>query len=476
MITESLDQRVAESPHPIRVSPASRAILSAAVAAATAVGLIAAVVGPSTVVIIVVVGLFLLVAWRPVLATYLYLATLPFIAGFERGTLLPLVRPNEALLVLLMVGALAGGYIRTVRGTPLRVRFRPLDVSLALFVLLGTAWPLVVMLLRGELPAQSDVMATLPLCKLAALLLLVRITVRTPAQVLWCVRLIVGGAVGVAVIAVLQTLSFGPVLALLRVIDPEAGYMNQRGWATLASPIATGDYILIGVTLLVTAAVRGLIGRWTKIGAGFILVAGLLAAGQFSTWLGALLIGALILWREPRTKRAALRLMPMIGVAILVGSPALRGRLGDFAGGASPRSWQMRWDNLTYLYFPDLFGNGGFLVGVSPISAVVPPDTWRDVVWLESGYLQLLWVGGIPLLVAFGVLTVALARLTNRLRSRVDGIGACASALFITWGMIAVLLVLDPHLFLRGSGDLFFTLIGIVTGRALGERNDHENV
>ena len=468
MIAESLDRTVRDSRLP--------AVLSAAAAAATAAGLLAAAVGPLVVVIVGALGLCALVAWRPVLATYLYLATLPFIAGIERGTLLPLVRPNEALLVVLTAGVLAGGYLRIVRGAVPQVRFRPLDIPLALFVLLGTAWPIIMMLVRGVLPAGPDIMATLPLCKLAALLLLVRLTVCTQTQVLWCIRLIVGGAVGIAVIAVLQTLSFGPVLALLRVIDPEAGYMNQRGWATLASPIATGDYILIGVTLLVTAAVRGLVGRYTKIVAGFVLVTGLLAAGQFSTWLGALLIGGLICWREPRAKQAALRLVPMIAVATLVGSPALRGRLGDFSGGASPRSWQMRWDNLTYLYFPDLFGHGGFLLGVSPSSAVVPPDTWRDIVWLESGYLQLLWVGGIPLLVAFGVLTVALVKFTNRLRPRCDGIGACASALFIAWWMIAVLLALDPHLFLRGSGDLFFTLIGIVTGRALDGGNDNENI
>ena len=71
---------------------------------------------------------------------------------------------------------------------------------------------------------------------------------------------------------------------------------------------------------------------------------------------------------------------------------------------------------------------------------------------------------------------VALAKFTNRLSPRSDGIGACASALSIAWWMIAVLLVLDPHLFLRGSGDLFFTLIGIVTGRALNGKRHNESV
>ena len=137
--------------------------------------------------------------------------------------LVPLVRPNEALLVLLMAGAMAGGYVRAVRGAPLQLRLRPWDVPLAAFVLLATVWPISSMLLRGMPPLPSDVIAVLPACKLAGLLLLVRTTVRTPTQVLWCIRLIIGGAVGIAAVAILQILSIGPVLALLDTwwpIDP----------------------------------------------------------------------------------------------------------------------------------------------------------------------------------------------------------------------------------------------------------------
>ncbi|MFG1931589.1 hypothetical protein ACGFK1_13170 [Mycobacterium sp. NPDC048908] len=435
-------------------------------------GLLAAAVGPVAVVIALGVGLLSLVAWRPVFATYLYLATLPFIAGIERGTLIPLLRPNEALLILLMAAAMAGGYVRALRGAPLQLRLRPLDIPLATFVLLATLWPICSMLLRGVPPGSSDVMAVLPVCKLAGLLLLVRTTVRTPTHVVWCIRLIIGGAVGLAAIAILQTLGVGPVLTVLQNIDPGADFLDQRGSATLTSPIATGDYILIGLTLLIASAVRGLIHRWTRFGAGLVLAAGLLAAGQFSTWLGALVIGALIFWRVPKARVSAVRLAPMFVVAMLLGSPALRGRLEEFSNGGSPQSWRVRWDNLSHFYIPELVENCRFLVGVSPNSVVIPPDTWRDVVYLESGFLQLLWIGGVPLLAAFIVLSWAVLRWTGRLSWRTDGIGACASALAIAWWMIVILLLLDPHLFMRGPGDLLFTLIGLVTGRALEERSN----
>jgi hypothetical protein len=419
------------------------------------------------------IGLFGIVAWRPVLATYVYLATLPFIAGVPRGTVVPFMRPNEALLVLLLGGAVAGGYVQAVRGAPRQLRLRRLDIPLAAFFLLAAVWPVASMLLRGLAPLSSDLTGALQPCKLAALVLLVRATVRTPRQVLLCMQVIIGGAAGVAVIAVLQALSIGPVNEVLSTWYPAWPEQLDRGTTTLANPIATGDYFLIGLALLVTAAVRGLIGKWTFVAAGLILTAGILAASQFSTLFGALVVCVLLVWRYPQLRASALRFAPILVVAVAVSAPILLGRRlnGLLSGeGFPPRSWNVRWDNLSYLYFPDLFGRNGFLIGVSPNSVKVPPDVWREEVWLESGYLQLLWTGGVPLLVAFVVLSCVLLKCAGRLGSRTDSVGACASGLYIAWWMVAVLSVFDAHLFMRGPGDVLFILLGVIANWAPEER------
>ena len=71
-------------------------------------------------------------------------------------------------------------------------------------------------------------------------------------------------------------------------------------------------------------------------------------------------------------------------------------RLAGFGGGGLlPHSWQGRIDNLTHFYLPQLAGFH-WVLGVRPDTVLPAPETWRDVIYLESGYLWLFWVGGDP--------------------------------------------------------------------------------
>ncbi len=408
---------------------------------------------------------------RPISATYIYLVALPFLAGIERGALVPLVRPNEALLVLLLVAVLAGAYVRHVAGGPIRVRVEPLDAPLAVFVLLATLWPVASLLLRGVEPHAADLAALLPVCKLTAVLLLVRTTVVSDVQMRRCVQLVVLPATAIALIAVLQTLRFGPVLGLLE------AYWNAtttsfdtevRGSTTLAHPIATGDYIVIGLVLLVTGRLKGVLrSRWWLI-PGAILATGVLAAGQFSSWLAAVIAGAIVLRGFPAARARAALLAPLVPVAAVVGAPAVLGRLANFQSGEIPVSWQVRWDNVAHFYLPQLAGPGLFL-GVSPNSVIEAPETWRDKIYIEAGYVQFLWIGGLPLLLAFLWLSVRILRHVARRRSAPGAYGVCCATLEVIWWIVLVLTVLDPHLFLRGVGDVLFTLI------AISNRSAHED-
>jgi hypothetical protein len=424
--------------------------------------------------VLAIVGLFAAAAYRPVFATYAYLGTLPIIAGIGRGNLIPLVRPNEALLAVLLLGALLGGYLRWCRGDRIPLQLHQLDIAVGVFLLMSTAWPLTSMLLRGQMPLTSDLAAVLPVCKLVGIYLLVRFTVSTEAQLVRCLRLIIWPGAVVAVIAILQTLQVGPVVAALQAVwspDTVTGALEQRGTTTLASPLATGDYIIICLTLVICCGARGLLDRRERLGLGLVLGAGVLAAGQFSTWISAIVAAVFILWRFAELRRRSKRLLLLVPLVLVLGAPALIGRLQGFGeyGQGLPVSWIGRWRNLSDYYLPR-FGFSNVVLGVSPDSVLPALERWREVVYLEGGYLQLLWIGGIPLLAAFFWLAVTVLRRTNQLITEPGAVGATASALWVCWWFVLILTVIDPHLTMRGTGDVLFALMAITTGRLCGQQ------
>lgn len=444
--------------------------VAAAAAAVVVSGVTAAVAGPAVAVAAgASVVLLVVVALRPAIAVYVYLGTLPFLAGIDRGRLLPLVRPNEALFALLVAGAVLGAYLRFVRGDELRWRLSPLDLPLGTFVLFSTLWPLTWLLLRGTTPDGSDLAALLPICKLVALLVLVRATIRTEDELLRVARVVIRTAAGLAVIAVLQTLGFPPVLRLLESYwlqaDRDPLELTERGSTTLASSIATGDYVIIALALLLALGVRGLVGRRETVLAGVPLAAGVLAAGQFSTWAAAGVVGAGLLTLHPELRRLAVRLLPVAGIGVLVGLPAFVSRLSEFGDGFGvPRSWLGRWDNLVSFYLPGL-GDLRWVLGVSPDSVLPAPETWREEIFLEYGYLQFLWVGGLPLLIAFGWLSLRVFRAARECAARPGAAGAYGTTLWAVWWVVLVLSVIDIHLVLRGAGELIFLCLAVVSGR-----------
>ncbi|MGH3938368.1 MAG: hypothetical protein ACRDTG_06985 [Pseudonocardiaceae bacterium] len=418
-------------------------------------------------------GLLAWTAYRPIVATYVYVGTLPIIAGIDRDTLIPLVRPNEALLTLLLAGACLGGYLRYCRGDAVAVGLHRLEVPVAAFLLASTVWPLTSLMLRVNTPLSSDLAAVLPVCKLVAIYLLVRFTVSTQDQLVRVLRLIVWPGSVVAVIAILQTLGFGPVLTLLTAVwspTEAAGTIAARGGTTLSSPIATGDYIIFCLVLVIFAATRGVLDRRERLGLGFVLAAGVLASGQFSTWISAAVAAGLILWRFPELRHRVWRFLLILPIIFMIGAPAFFTRMGGFAGRGVPDSWQGRWDNLSNFYLPQ-FDWLGILIGVSPNPVLQASETWRDVIYLENGYLQFLWIGGVPLLLAFGWLSVVVLRRSKELMGEPQALGAVAAALWTVWCFLLVLTVIDPHLTMRGIGDILFVLLAIIMGRIGGDHH-----
>jgi hypothetical protein len=81
--------------------------------AACVVGAAVTVVPPSLLLAGLAAGLLMAVVMvHPPSAVYILVGVTPLVAGMDRGLLIPVLRPNEALLVLVAAGLVARGVVR----------------------------------------------------------------------------------------------------------------------------------------------------------------------------------------------------------------------------------------------------------------------------------------------------------------------------------------------------------------------------
>ncbi|MGI9614453.1 MAG: sugar transferase [Acidimicrobiales bacterium] len=391
-----------------------------------------------------------------------YVLLMPFLAGLPRGSIVPQLRPSEALQLFATVGAGALLVPALLRGESFHFRLRRSEWWLVAMAIAASVMPLLWLVARSEPVGADQILAAFPFVKFLALYVLVRAAVCSSGDARAVFVAATTAGVVVAVVAIAQALGVVPVINVL------SQYYNNgdaviidagRGSATVGSSIAAGTYLAVGATagLSMAFATRGRL--WLATAA--VLAAGSLASGQASIALGLVFALLIVGWLHGQARLLVAWGVPalLLGVAALW--PIVAARLDAIDQGSGlPSSWVVRWVNVTELYWPRL-ADGGWLLGVSPDATQVPPDVWRDIVYLESGYLWLLWVGGIPLLVAAVLFLwtayhdLGAARASGS-SSTTDGLATAGQSAV---AMFAVLSLLDPHLTLRASADLFFVLL-----------------
>jgi hypothetical protein len=406
--------------------------------------------------------------WRhPVVAAYLTVGITPLVAGIDRGRILPVLRPNEAVVAVL-AGVLVLRAVVTLRPGRRPVRPNRLELTLLALALANSALPLMVMVVRGQHVEADDLSYALVLWKYLAVYVVVRTTVRTDRQVAVCLWVAMASAAVVAVIGVLQALDLlGVRHALLGYYAP-FGYADAlaapRGGSTLALPAATADLLVLN---LVVAA-----GMWWRLQRHGVLLlllaalftAGTVSAGEFSSALGLVIAVPAMTWAAHRL--SLLKYAPVGILAIAVGLwPVIEARIAGFQGATGlPVSWTTRWYNLKTYFWPELFSGTNPLLGVRPAARVVAEHQGTGFVWIESGYTWLLWGGGVPLVAAFvAFVWVSLRTLQPLVRPLDSYASVAALAAFVGILVMTVLMVFDPHLTYRGAADLLYTLLAIAS-------------
>jgi hypothetical protein len=191
-----------------------------------------------------------------------------------------------------------------------------------------------------------------------------------------------------------------------------------------------------------------------------------LASGQVSGLIGlvtclAVLIGLSGRWKE---LLGASSLVALASLPLLV--PVINERLGglDPATGL-PRQWTGdagRWTNLTEYIWPQIFSGFNWLFGVRTAARIPSPYPWREWIWIESGYTWALWAGGIPLLVACVCFLIYASKGAVLVAHSYGGVSSAIGAATLAGvAQLGVLMVLDPHITMRGSADLLFALVGV---------------
>lgn len=462
---------------PLRCSadaPQPRPVLGPALVLAAAAGLLAAWSPLLSIAVGLVLLLVTVVFLRPVLGTYVVLALTPLLVGMDRGALVPLLRPNEALAILVGGIVATRGAVLWLRGSRWPREVRRVELALVALAFTSSVLPVLWLAARGAELTADDLQYSIMLWKYFFLYLLVRCTVRSEQQVGRCLWIILGTSAAVGGVAILQSLQVPGVLDLVSTyyapFGDEGAVTNQRGTSTLASSIAVGDVMAYSLAIALGWLLRGSRRRVPLVALSMFFVLGGLASGQFSGAIALLVAVAAVGFITGQLRRAAYAAVPAAALGALLLRPVIERRLTGFSSNEGlPRSWVGRLENLQTFFWPELFSDFNVVLGVRPSARVPAPETWRDYVWIESGHTWLLWSGGIPLFLAFFYfLWTALRSVARVARERQDAIGAAAVGCFSALCVLGVLMTLDLHLTLRGSADLLFPLLALALTREAG--------
>ncbi len=452
--------------------PAAWALLAATLPAAAAAGALTTL-GPVKALGALLLAAIMACIWRwPVLAAYLAIGLTPLTTGLSLGHALPLIRPNEAVDLVAGVTLALRGIVRVRSGLLPRISVNRIELGIVAMAVGNSVLPLLWMTVRRETISADDLLYALVLWKLLAIYVLVRAAVRTDSEVRRCLWLFAGVAAIVGLVAIVQSAGLAGVPAFLARdfgAASQSGPGGGRGSSTLGLPGATADLMVFGL-----AAVTGLWMRYRRrrlvlAAAAVVMTAGALAAGEFSGAIG-LVVGVIAIAVVTRSPR----LIAYLGLAGLAGAivaaPIVDKRLRGFNSASGlPQSWVIRLQNLHTYFWPRLFSDWNFVLGVRPAARAAVPGGF---VWIESGYTWLLWAGGIPLLLSFGYFVGVTARAAWRTAHRAaDARGVAGATVFVAVIVIAILMLFDPHLTYRGSADEFFFMIALMTppGRPDGQ-------
>lgn len=434
--------------------------------------------GPAAAAGTIVVALVgLLVLQRPLVGAYLLVGVVPIVSGLRRDLPVPGLRLSELIVTGLAALLLLG--VQTNRARPWTL-FDWLALAYAAGTLLLGGFDLIE---RGAPLTATSIGTLVGPFQFLLLYRAVLAVVRTDAERRRALALLLLASVPVSLLALAQYLQVGGVAGVLESATGSQQLAAHAAREDIGSRM-TGVFphwqmlagYLFVIVVICTAALlarqRVSMPRGALAAIALLAVAAMVATGTFVTVIGiaaaALVLGA---WYG-RVERVVAGLGAAGLGALFAFGPLISERVSYTfvtAPGAD-RSWFMP---QSVAYRIDLWSDqllpaisGRWLTGFGPD---LPPGLSFE--YTESMYLTLLFRGGIPLLLIYAGLMLALGGVALRIARSADPLSALLGrALFAIVALLAVLHLLEPYFVTTGLPHLVWILAALAVSALHAER------
>jgi hypothetical protein len=418
----------------------------------------------------VAMAVFLLTVWRTSAACVILAVAVPLSAGLGRGTVVPLLRPGEALIVVTLAAlAVKHSVLRRQRDAAVR----RLDCLVLSFVLVAVCVPAAVLIVND---VEADVAVWMSVLAPAQFLIVYWIFSRSR---------LTSGEVGLVINAVLLTSVLVAVFGIAQAADlpavrafgdayfpapPSVAFEEPvyRANSTLEHFSALGAFGVFNFTLafaLHTHRVRGYSTPWLA----FVMLvnAGSIVASQ--TWASAVALPFACLLVCAHARRLPPNLGPMIAVttlAVVLCWPMISSRFAQqqlFEYGRPvftlPQTMAFRVQNWQQFFIPSLATDDRFVFGTG---TVIPSDVPASLDnFVDNEFIRMAFRAGLPGLAMLVIVQVGIFVDAWRKRGGqgwAQPLGAAVAACVVALVMMELT---AEYMGFAGVSQLFWMLVGI---------------
>lgn len=452
--------------------------------------------GAELVLALVTLSLFALLVYKPSWGAYLLVVAIPLVSAVPRGQIVPLMRLNEVLLLVVFLAVVV-----RLRGRLDRmIRFQTVDAGFLILLLTNSVLPFVALWFRAAPASVETILPVFASIQYYLLYLVLVNSIRQPVQIRRALWFFLAVGVLVAVIGLVQAMDFQGFQRIQDMVflnyRTDLAVRSLRITSTFGGWNDLGSYL--GLTLLVIFTLileRSLFSPVYLGAAAIVCFAALILSGNWSTTV-SILIGSGIIFllsgRRVRVKHAALvgvLLLVILCLVLLIPETQrillVRLRTQFASGALVPSTIASRlvlWNQiLDYLWLNPSF----LLLGAGPSPAYIIAtatqthpllEFWKSTfvrvgtATEESFYFMLLIRFGVIALAGYAAFLVIVARWLWRVLA---GGGLARSLALMALGCLITLCIAsitNAYFSYSGTSEVLWILLALVTAAREHER------